>query len=188
MALEAVGNVVFGIHQQIAWQTDNAFIRPTTCRGRQSRCGGIRDVNANDGKITVFKFPNVRATSAADGLSAVLMRIRANAFDESHAAYLTMVRCFVKAVWLYFSHVASNKSQQAVCSRVARILRQEREKQGLSMNLVAERAGLSQQMVSYVEREMRNPTLETLLRIAAAMEIDLAKVLQTAQKAASKLK
>jgi transcriptional regulator with XRE-family HTH domain len=84
--------------------------------------------------------------------------------------------------------VASNKSQQVVCARVARILRLEREKQGLSMNRVAERAGLSQQMVSYVEREMRNPTLETVLRIAAALEIDLAKVIQTAQKTASKSK
>jgi transcriptional regulator with XRE-family HTH domain len=54
------------------------------------------------------------------------------------------------------------------------------------MNQVAERAGLSQQMVSYVEREMRNPTLETLLRIAAAIKIDLSAVIQRAQKAASK--
>jgi DNA-binding phage protein len=99
-----------------------------------------------------------------------------------------MVRCLVKPVWAYFSDVASNKSQQAVCSGVACILRQKRVKRGFSMNLVAERAGLSQQMVSYVEREMRNPTLETLLRIAAALEIDLAKVISTAQKAASKSK
>lgn len=99
-----------------------------------------------------------------------------------------MVRCFVNAVWLYFFRVASDKSQQAVCSRVAQILRQEREKRGLSMNLVAERAGISQQMVSYVEREMRNPTLETLLRIAAAIKIDLANVLQTAQKGAPRSK
>ena len=49
------------------------------------------------------------------------------------------------------------------------------------MNLAAERAGLSQQMVSYVEREMRTPTLETLLRMAAALEIDLARVLRQAQ-------
>ena len=76
--------------------------------------------------------------------------------------------------------MASNKSHQAICARVAKILRQEREKQGLSMNLVAERAGLSQQMVSYVEREMRNPTLETLLRISAALEIDLAKIIDQA--------
>ena len=51
------------------------------------------------------------------------------------------------------------------------------------MNLAAERAGLSQQMISYVEREMRNPTLETLLRMAAAIQIDLAQVLRQAQSA-----
>jgi transcriptional regulator with XRE-family HTH domain len=87
----------------------------------------------------------------------------------------------------YFSAVASDKkSQQAVCARVAQILRREREKRGLSMNLVAERAGLSQQMVSYVEREMRNPTLETLLRIAAAIEIDFVEVLRQATKSKTK--
>jgi transcriptional regulator with XRE-family HTH domain len=76
--------------------------------------------------------------------------------------------------------VSSDKSQQATCSRVAQILREEREKRGLSMNLVAERAGLSQQMVSYVERGMRNPTLETLLRIATAIEIDLSETIRRA--------
>ena len=59
-------------------------------------------------------------------------------------------------------------------------MRHEREKQGLSMNAVAARAGLSQQMVSYVEREMRNPTLETLLRMANALNIDLAKIIHDA--------
>jgi transcriptional regulator with XRE-family HTH domain len=56
------------------------------------------------------------------------------------------------------------------------------------MNVVAERAGLSQQMVSYVEREMRNPTLETLLRMAAAIEIDFAEVLRQAIQTAGKSK
>jgi transcriptional regulator with XRE-family HTH domain len=85
----------------------------------------------------------------------------------------------------YFRCVAlDKKSQQVVCSRVARLLRQEREKRKLSMNLVAERAGLSQQMVSYVEREMRNPTLETLLRIAAAIGVDFVQVLQKAARGA----
>ena len=50
------------------------------------------------------------------------------------------------------------------------------------MNEVALRAGLSQQMVSYVEREMRTPTLETLLRMAAALDINLAKAIERAQK------
>ena len=54
------------------------------------------------------------------------------------------------------------------------------------MNQVAERSGLSQQMVSYVERGMRNPTLETLLRMTDALEADLARVIQQARKAAPK--
>lgn len=82
--------------------------------------------------------------------------------------------------------MAADKTIPAVCSHVARILREERERQGLSMNKVAERAGLSQQMVSYIEREMRNPTLETLLRICAALDIDLAQVIAKANRAARK--
>jgi transcriptional regulator with XRE-family HTH domain len=82
--------------------------------------------------------------------------------------------------------VESEKSQQAVCARVAEILREERKRRGLSMNLLAKRAGVSQQMVSYVERQMRNPTLETLLRISAALEIDLSGVLRRASKSAAK--
>ncbi len=50
------------------------------------------------------------------------------------------------------------------------------------MNRVAERAGLSQQMVSYVERGMRNPTLDTLLRMAAAIEVDLPTIIRQAQR------
>ena len=94
------------------------------------------------------------------------------------------MRCFVKPIRSYLLCVAVDKSQQAVGSRVAQILRRERKKRGLSMNQVAERAGLSQQMVSYVERGMRNPTLETLLRITAAMDVNLAKVIGRAQKEA----
>ena len=73
---------------------------------------------------------------------------------------------------------------EAVCSAVARILREEREDKGLAMLTVAQRAGLSQQMVSYVERGIRRPTLDTVLRICAALELDPAKVIQRARRAA----
>lgn len=53
------------------------------------------------------------------------------------------------------------------------------------MNELAACAGLSQQMVSYVEREMRNPTLETLLRMAAALDVDLGKLLTRASTVAA---
>jgi transcriptional regulator with XRE-family HTH domain len=82
----------------------------------------------------------------------------------------------------------SKNTNAITCSEVARILRHERELRSLSMNQVAERAGLSQQMVSYVERGMRNPTLETLLRITNAIGINLAKVIARAQKAAANSK
>lgn len=82
--------------------------------------------------------------------------------------------------------VVDKKSQQAICSQVAESLRKQREKRGLSMNALAERAGLSQQMVSYVERELRTPTLETLLRLAAALEVDLWKLIKQAEISASR--
>ena len=78
--------------------------------------------------------------------------------------------------------VSSDHRHQIVCHRVAELLRHERERRKLSMNEVAQRAGLSQQMISYVEREMRNPTLETLLRIASALEIDLADIISKASR------
>lgn len=76
----------------------------------------------------------------------------------------------------------SEKWFNEVGSRVAKILREEREKKKLSMNRVAEGAGLSPSMISMVEREMRKPTLDTLLRITTAIEIDLIDVLERAQR------
>jgi len=51
------------------------------------------------------------------------------------------------------------------------------------MTQVAEQSGLSQQMISYVERGMRSPTLDTLLRICAALNVDLSTLLKAASKA-----
>ncbi len=77
-----------------------------------------------------------------------------------------------------------HKLREATCSELARLLRQERVKRNLSLADVAEKAGLSYQMVSYVEREMRTPTIDTLLRISGAIQFDLVEVLQRAQRAA----
>ena len=41
------------------------------------------------------------------------------------------------------------------------------------MTRLAEGAALSRQMVSYVERGMRVPTLDTLVRMARVLDIDL---------------
>ncbi len=72
--------------------------------------------------------------------------------------------------------------REAIAANVVRLLREEREKRGLSMNVVAQRAGLSHSIVSLVERDLRNPTLDTLLRIAEAIEIDLGEIITRARK------
>jgi transcriptional regulator with XRE-family HTH domain len=82
--------------------------------------------------------------------------------------------------------VAKSKYQELVSSQVATLLRQERESQNVSMTRLAELSGLSQGMISLVEHEQRNPSLDTLLRICGALEIDLSKVLSTAERAAKK--
>ncbi|TAL02401.1 MAG: XRE family transcriptional regulator, partial [Verrucomicrobia bacterium] len=64
-------------------------------------------------------------------------------------------------------------------------LKEERLRQNLSMTVLSERAGLSQQSVSYVEREMRIPNLDTLLRITDVLKVDLADIIKQARKAAS---
>lgn len=58
--------------------------------------------------------------------------------------------------------------------------KEERERQGLSMQRVAESAGVSQQMVSYFERGLRNPSLDTLIRIAGVLKVDLPSLLDEA--------
>ena len=80
--LNPVGNVLLGVHQKTARQTDNPLIRPATGGGWQFRGGGIRDVNADHGEIAVGELPDVRATATADRLCSILMRVRADAFKK----------------------------------------------------------------------------------------------------------
>ena len=72
------------------------------------------------------------------------------------------------------------KTVDAICARAAKRLRTARIERGLSMNNVAEKAGLSQQMVSYVERGICKPTLETLVRMGWALELDIGKLISDA--------
>jgi transcriptional regulator with XRE-family HTH domain len=79
-----------------------------------------------------------------------------------------------------------DKDRQAICSRVCKMLREERIKRGVSMTMLGVKTRLSQQAISYMEREMRIPNLDTLLRIAHALEIPLGDVINRAQKEVSK--
>ena len=52
------------------------------------------------------------------------------------------------------------------------------------MTKLAEMSGLSQGMISLVEHEERNPSLDTLLRICEALKTDLSVVVSKAERAA----
>jgi transcriptional regulator with XRE-family HTH domain len=82
--------------------------------------------------------------------------------------------------------VSKNNLREAIAANVIRLLREAREERGLSMNVVAQRSGLSHSIVSLIERDLRNPTLDTLLRMAEAIGIDLGEILVQARKEAGK--
>jgi transcriptional regulator with XRE-family HTH domain len=79
--------------------------------------------------------------------------------------------------------------RQHVKAEVARILSEERRKRRLSMNMLASKAGLSQSFVSSFESAHRNPTfdqtpwnptLDSLLRMAKVLDVNLGDVLRRA--------
>lgn len=73
--------------------------------------------------------------------------------------------------------------------QVAKLVHEKRIERGLSMTELAARAGLSRAMISFVEREIRNPSLETLLRITAVLKVELADLVREAtNRAKSKLR
>ncbi len=67
-----------------------------------------------------------------------------------------------------------------VCQNVSGILRRKRESLGLSLNAMGKKAGLSYQMIRYVESGERMPTIDTLLRMALALEVNLWEILREA--------
>ena len=76
----------------------------------------------------------------------------------------------------------ADKRHEAVCAQVVRLLKAERERQGLSKYAAAERSGLSEAMIGYVERGERRPSLETAVRMAAALKVNLGDLLKQAYK------
>ena len=75
------------------------------------------------------------------------------------------------------------QQRDAFSSHVIRLLREERERQGISMNVLAQNAGLHHATISLVERELRNPSLDTLIRIADVLNVDLGEVITKARNA-----
>lgn len=79
---------------------------------------------------------------------------------------------------------STERQRLATIDKLIESIEGARRKQGLSLNEVATRAGLSHTMVMRVEKRERVPTIDTLLRIAEALDVDLGALLQNASKSA----
>jgi transcriptional regulator with XRE-family HTH domain len=77
--------------------------------------------------------------------------------------------------------VPASNHYEAVRAEIVRRLREERLRRKLSNYAVAQNSGVSESMLSLVERGLRNPTMELLLRIADGIGVDLADVVKQAQ-------
>ena len=80
------------------------------------------------------------------------------------------------------------RQYEAIRTEIVRLLREERERRGLSKYEISQRSGVSQSMLSLVERGLRNPTMELMLRIADGIGIDLSSLIKKAQNTISKKK
>lgn len=70
---------------------------------------------------------------------------------------------------------------QALNAEIIRLLREERTRRKLSKYAVSKRSGVSQSMLSLVERGLRNPTMELMLRMADGVGADLPSIIKKAQ-------
>ena len=79
-----------------------------------------------------------------------------------------------------------NEFLDAVGSHVADLLKEERERQGFSLKALSRKAGLARQTITFIENQVQSPTLDTLLRLTLALELDLTKIILKAYKRARK--
>ena len=78
--------------------------------------------------------------------------------------------------------MSQTTEREAIISKLVELIHAERVRQKLSLNEVATRSGLSHTMVMRVEKRERLPTIDTLLRITDALEIQLSSLLAKATK------
>ena len=71
-----------------------------------------------------------------------------------------------------------NKTESELVRRFADNLSRLRKARGLSQEELAHRAGIDRTFVSGCERLVRNPTLTTVEKIAAGLEVDPAEMFE----------
>jgi transcriptional regulator with XRE-family HTH domain len=76
--------------------------------------------------------------------------------------------------------VTKAERRDAICAEVVRLMGIERRRLKLSKNKVAYMTGLNQSTISRLENYHDNPTMDSLLRVADALHVNLGEVLKEA--------
>lgn len=76
----------------------------------------------------------------------------------------------------------NHQSGQSLSLRVIQLLTEERERRKVTKYALAQKSGVSPQMIGYIEKGERNPTLEIVCRLAVALEVDLSKLVWKAEQ------
>ena len=79
-----------------------------------------------------------------------------------------------------------NAHYEAVRAEIIRLLREERKRRKLSNYVISQKSGVSESMLSLVDRGLRNPSMELILRVADGMEADLPTLIKQAQATVSR--
>ncbi len=82
--------------------------------------------------------------------------------------------------------MSQNNIRSAITEELAHLLTDRRIQKGLSKNQLSQKAGLGLTTISYIERGIRSPSFESLLRIADVLEIELWKLIQEASSKAKR--
>ena len=76
----------------------------------------------------------------------------------------------------------SLKAMEPVCFAFAEVVRDTRLRQGLTMTELARRAGISRQMIGFIESRKRVPTLDLIARLCRAFKEGLVVLLGRAER------
>jgi transcriptional regulator with XRE-family HTH domain len=74
----------------------------------------------------------------------------------------------------------STLEDDAISLRTGRAVKQQREALGLSLRMLAARSGISSSMISDIERGTKSPTVVTVVRLAQALGVDAAALVDGA--------
>ena len=125
-----------------------------------------------------------RKTSPEDGAASkaptVATETSALAPILFHAAILDHSKVSVNPSFLQGFSVPGIGHYEAIRKEVVRLLREARERRKLSNYAVSQRCGVSESMLSLVERDLRNPTMELMLRMADGIGVSLPSVMEEA--------